>query len=132
MQKARPCPGEIGALSGLVKCLMDCQALHLFRPAELSLPAGHFASGRENPLTGSPHRSSSKGLLQTRTPLFKISYAPSSFQAVGLGARFIKLGGLSRGERMTKYNRLLAIEEELIQSGAWGMCSSSALFSQEL
>ncbi|XP_052038560.1 enolase 4 isoform X2 [Apodemus sylvaticus] len=39
--------------------------------------------------------------------------------AVGLGARFIKLGGLSRGERMTKYNRLLAIEEELIQSGAW-------------
>lgn len=40
--------------------------------------------------------------------------------AVGLGARFIKLGGLSRGERMTKYNRLLAIEEELIQSGAWG------------
>ncbi|XP_076782031.1 enolase 4 isoform X1 [Arvicanthis niloticus] len=40
--------------------------------------------------------------------------------AVGLGARFIKLGGLSRGERMTKYNRLLAIEEELVQSGAWG------------
>ncbi|GAB1302574.1 Enolase 4 [Apodemus speciosus] len=39
--------------------------------------------------------------------------------AVGLGARFIKLGGLSRGERMTKYNRLLAIEEELIHSGAW-------------
>ncbi|KFW08875.1 Enolase-like ENO4, partial [Fulmarus glacialis] len=33
--------------------------------------------------------------------------------AVGLGARFIKLGGLSRGERVTKYNRLLAIEEEL-------------------
>ncbi|KAL6087383.1 hypothetical protein STEG23_027599, partial [Scotinomys teguina] len=40
--------------------------------------------------------------------------------AVGLGARFIKLGGLSRGERVTKYNRLLAIEEELIQSGTWG------------
>ncbi|XP_021007317.1 enolase 4 isoform X3 [Mus caroli] len=40
--------------------------------------------------------------------------------AVGLGARFIKLGGLSRGERMTKYNRLLAIEEELIQRGVWG------------
>ncbi|XP_021075820.1 enolase 4 isoform X2 [Mus pahari] len=39
--------------------------------------------------------------------------------AVGLGARFIKLGGLSRGERMTKYNRLLAIEEELIQRGIW-------------
>ncbi|XP_050005093.1 enolase 4 isoform X2 [Alexandromys fortis] len=40
--------------------------------------------------------------------------------AVGLGARFIKLGGLSRGERVTKYNRLLAIEEELIQSGTRG------------
>ncbi|XP_035298945.1 enolase 4 isoform X3 [Cricetulus griseus] len=39
--------------------------------------------------------------------------------AVGLGARFIKLGGLSRGERVTKYNRLLTIEEELIQSGTW-------------
>ncbi|KGL74949.1 Enolase-like ENO4, partial [Tinamus guttatus] len=33
--------------------------------------------------------------------------------AVGLGAKFIKLGGLCRGERVTKYNRLLAIEEEL-------------------
>ncbi|NXJ01313.1 ENO4 Enolase, partial [Psophia crepitans] len=36
--------------------------------------------------------------------------------AVGLGARFIKLGGLSRGERATKYNRLLAIEEELAKN----------------
>ncbi|NXK05665.1 ENO4 Enolase, partial [Herpetotheres cachinnans] len=37
--------------------------------------------------------------------------------AVGLGAKFIKLGGLSRGERVTKYNRLLAIEEELAKNG---------------
>ncbi|NXF29780.1 ENO4 Enolase, partial [Nyctibius bracteatus] len=37
--------------------------------------------------------------------------------AVGLGARFVKLGGLSRGERVTKYNRLLAIEEELAKNG---------------
>ncbi|KAJ6669018.1 hypothetical protein lerEdw1_007827 [Lerista edwardsae] len=37
--------------------------------------------------------------------------------AVGLGARFIKLGGLSRGERLTKYNRLFAIEEELVKNG---------------
>ncbi|NWR32325.1 ENO4 Enolase, partial [Tachuris rubrigastra] len=36
--------------------------------------------------------------------------------AVGLGARFIKLGGLCRGERATKYNRLLAIEEELAKN----------------
>ncbi|MEJ1270941.1 enolase 4 [Cricetulus griseus] len=45
---------------------------------------------------------------------------PFRKEAVGLGARFIKLGGLSRGERVTKYNRLLTIEEELIQSGTWG------------
>ncbi|XP_025922860.1 enolase 4 [Apteryx rowi] len=36
--------------------------------------------------------------------------------AVGLGAKFIKLGGLCRGERVTKYNRLLAIEEELAKN----------------
>ncbi|NWJ11139.1 ENO4 Enolase, partial [Crypturellus undulatus] len=36
--------------------------------------------------------------------------------AVGLGAKFIKLGGLCRGERVTKYNRLLAIEEELARN----------------
>ncbi|XP_011357613.1 enolase 4 [Pteropus vampyrus] len=40
--------------------------------------------------------------------------------AVGLGVRFIKLGGLSRGERVTKYNRLLTIEEELVQKGTLG------------
>ncbi|XP_075468125.1 enolase 4 [Ascaphus truei] len=40
--------------------------------------------------------------------------------AVGLGARFIKLGGLLRGERTTKYNRLLAIEEGLTQNGTLG------------
>ncbi|NWW78244.1 ENO4 Enolase, partial [Climacteris rufus] len=38
--------------------------------------------------------------------------------AAGLGARFLKLGGLSRGERVAKYNRLLAIEEELAANGA--------------
>ncbi|KAL7990588.1 hypothetical protein Chor_014018 [Crotalus horridus] len=37
--------------------------------------------------------------------------------AVGLGTKFIKLGGLSRGERIVKYNRLLAIEEELNKNG---------------
>ncbi|XP_030060609.1 enolase 4 isoform X2 [Microcaecilia unicolor] len=36
--------------------------------------------------------------------------------AVGLEARFIKLGGLIRGERATKYNRLLVIEEEMRDS----------------
>ncbi|CAN2390611.1 Enolase family member 4, partial [Pristimantis euphronides] len=40
--------------------------------------------------------------------------------AVGLGTRFIKLGGLQRGERAAKYNRLLTIEEELTRSGMLG------------
>ncbi len=33
--------------------------------------------------------------------------------AVGLGADFIKAGSVARGERVVKYNRLLAIEQEL-------------------
>ncbi|KAM9808711.1 enolase 4 [Syngnathus typhle] len=37
--------------------------------------------------------------------------------AVGLGLDYVKLGGLTSGERMTKYNRLLSIEEELSQQG---------------
>ncbi|KAM4032775.1 enolase 4 isoform 1-T1 [Anomaloglossus baeobatrachus] len=40
--------------------------------------------------------------------------------AVGLGVRFMKLGGLLRGERTAKYNRLLAIEEDLTHSGTLG------------
>ncbi|XP_005747492.1 enolase 4 isoform X1 [Pundamilia nyererei] len=37
--------------------------------------------------------------------------------AVGLGLHYVKLGGLSGAERMTKYNRLISIEEELAQQG---------------
>ncbi|XP_047459437.1 enolase 4 isoform X2 [Mugil cephalus] len=37
--------------------------------------------------------------------------------AVGLGLDYVKLGGLSGSERMTKYNRLISIEEELVQQG---------------
>ncbi len=33
--------------------------------------------------------------------------------AVAVGAQYLKAGSLSRGERLAKYNRLLAIEEEL-------------------
>ena len=33
--------------------------------------------------------------------------------AVGLGADFIKTGAPARGERVAKYNRLLAIEKEI-------------------
>jgi enolase len=36
--------------------------------------------------------------------------------AVGAGARYIKSGSLSRGERIVKYNRLLAIARELGQA----------------
>lgn len=35
--------------------------------------------------------------------------------AVGAGAEYIKTGSLSRGERLAKYNRLLAIDRELNQ-----------------
>uniref|UniRef100_A0A2K5Q6X1 Enolase 4 n=1 Tax=Cebus imitator TaxID=2715852 RepID=A0A2K5Q6X1_CEBIM len=48
--------------------------------------------------------------------------------AVGLGVRFIKLGGLSRGERVTKYNRLLTIEEELVQNGTLGFNEEHTFF----
>ncbi|XP_055209251.1 enolase 4 isoform X3 [Gorilla gorilla gorilla] len=48
--------------------------------------------------------------------------------AVGLGVRFIKLGGLSRGERVTKYNRLLTIEEELVQNGTLGFKEEHTFF----
>nr|XP_011715260.1 enolase 4 isoform X2 [Macaca nemestrina] len=48
--------------------------------------------------------------------------------AVGLGVRFIKLGGLSRGERVTKYNRLLTIEEELVQNGTLGFNEERTFF----
>ncbi|XP_051937043.1 enolase 4 [Hippocampus zosterae] len=37
--------------------------------------------------------------------------------AVGLGLDYVKLGGLTSAETMTKYNRLLSIEEELSQQG---------------
>uniref|UniRef100_A0A668AMN4 Enolase 4 n=1 Tax=Myripristis murdjan TaxID=586833 RepID=A0A668AMN4_9TELE len=40
---------------------------------------------------------------------------------VGLGLSYVKLGGLSGGERLTKYNRLISIEEELAQQGILGM-----------
>ncbi|XP_044130356.1 enolase 4 [Bufo gargarizans] len=40
--------------------------------------------------------------------------------AVGLGVKFIKVGGLLRGERTAKYNRLLAIEEDLTCGGMLG------------
>ncbi|XP_042094575.1 enolase 4 isoform X4 [Ovis aries] len=48
--------------------------------------------------------------------------------AVGLGVRFIKLGGLSRGERVTKYNRLFTIEEELGQNGTLGFNEEHTFF----
>ncbi|XP_024862873.1 enolase 4 [Kryptolebias marmoratus] len=43
--------------------------------------------------------------------------ASFSDMAVGLGLQYVKLGGLSGAERMTKYNRLISIEEELAQQG---------------
>ncbi|KAM9612506.1 LOW QUALITY PROTEIN: enolase 4 [Morphnus guianensis] len=63
---------------------------------------GHLDGQRHITMLGSPDGESSDDSLVDL--------------AVGLGARFIKLGGLSRGERVTKYNRLLAIEEELAKN----------------
>uniref|UniRef100_A0A3P9Q0I8 Enolase 4 n=1 Tax=Poecilia reticulata TaxID=8081 RepID=A0A3P9Q0I8_POERE len=40
--------------------------------------------------------------------------------AVGLGLDYVKLGGLGGAETMAKYNRLIAIEEELAQQGLLG------------
>ncbi|XP_034754983.1 enolase 4 isoform X2 [Etheostoma cragini] len=37
--------------------------------------------------------------------------------AVGLGLDYVKLGGLRSAETMTKFNRLISIEEELAQQG---------------
>lgn len=51
--------------------------------------------------------------------------------AVGLGVRFIKLGGLSRGERVSKYNRLLTIEEELVQNGRLGFNEEHIFYLNE-
>lgn len=39
---------------------------------------------------------------------------------MGLGLDYIKLGGLHGAERMTKYNRLISLEEELAQRGILG------------
>lgn len=41
-------------------------------------------------------------------------------KAVGLGLDYVKLGGLSSAERITKYKRLSSIEEELAQQGILG------------
>ncbi|KAF7463941.1 Hypothetical predicted protein [Marmota monax] len=53
---------------------------------------------------------------------------PFRKEAVGLGVRFIKLGGLSRGEWVTKYNRLLTIEEELVHEGTLGFKEEHTFF----
>uniref|UniRef100_A0A3Q0T561 phosphopyruvate hydratase n=1 Tax=Amphilophus citrinellus TaxID=61819 RepID=A0A3Q0T561_AMPCI len=47
--------------------------------------------------------------------------------AVGLGLDYVKLGGLSGAERMTKYNRLISIEEELAQQGILGSIVKQSL-----
>ncbi|TKS85150.1 Enolase 4 [Collichthys lucidus] len=50
-------------------------------------------------------------------PFYKYIAALKNKEAVGLGLDYVKLGGLSGAERMTKYNRLISIEEELVQQG---------------
>ncbi|XP_054885812.1 enolase 4 isoform X2 [Poeciliopsis prolifica] len=50
--------------------------------------------------------------------------------AVGLGLDYVKLGGLSGGETIAKYNRLISIEEELAQQGLL-VCKEPPLFSEK-
>uniref|UniRef100_A0A8C5BIQ6 Enolase 4 n=1 Tax=Gadus morhua TaxID=8049 RepID=A0A8C5BIQ6_GADMO len=45
---------------------------------------------------------------------------PGMCLAVGLGVAYVRLGGLQGGHRLAKYNRLIAIEEELAQQGTLG------------
>ncbi|XP_028846018.1 enolase 4 [Denticeps clupeoides] len=40
--------------------------------------------------------------------------------AVGLGVRFVKVGGVMGGERLAKWNRLVCVEEESAQQGIQG------------
>uniref|UniRef100_A0A8D0A1W1 Enolase 4 n=1 Tax=Sander lucioperca TaxID=283035 RepID=A0A8D0A1W1_SANLU len=47
--------------------------------------------------------------------------------AVGLGLDYIKLGGLRSADTMTKFNRLISIEEELAQQGILGTFLYSSL-----
>ncbi|KAI4812373.1 hypothetical protein KUCAC02_023771 [Chaenocephalus aceratus] len=55
--------------------------------------------------------------LVSKYPAVVALIDPLRREAVGLGLDFVKLGGLSGAERMTKYNRLISIEEELSQQG---------------
>uniref|UniRef100_A0A672S4Y0 Enolase 4 n=1 Tax=Sinocyclocheilus grahami TaxID=75366 RepID=A0A672S4Y0_SINGR len=50
-------------------------------------------------------------------------------KAVGSGVSFLKLGGLRGRERMDKYNRLMAIEEELEHEGILGTVLSFHTFN---
>uniref|UniRef100_A0A672YRQ9 phosphopyruvate hydratase n=1 Tax=Sphaeramia orbicularis TaxID=375764 RepID=A0A672YRQ9_9TELE len=59
--------------------------------------------------------------ITSQKPVLDVQYGcPLSVQAVGLGLDYIKLGGLSGSERMSQYNRLMTIEEELDQLGTLG------------
>uniref|UniRef100_A0A672HY76 Enolase 4 n=1 Tax=Salarias fasciatus TaxID=181472 RepID=A0A672HY76_SALFA len=61
-------------------------------------------------------------LIQITTEHFGVSAASggglgSVLPVVGLGLDYVSLGGLSGAERICKYNRLMAIEEELAEQG---------------
>lgn len=58
-------------------------------------------------------------MISKSLPGNQVSVSPLP-QAVGLGLDYVKLGGLSGAERMTKYNRLISIEEELAEQGILG------------
>ncbi|XP_010002284.1 PREDICTED: LOW QUALITY PROTEIN: enolase-like protein ENO4 [Chaetura pelagica] len=88
---------NIPTCSGLV-----LKYINQTRVSDLIELTGHLDDQRQITILGSPDGESSDDSLVDL--------------AVGLGARFVKLGGLLRGERVTKYNRLRAIEEELAKN----------------
>ena len=49
--------------------------------------------------------------------------------AVGFGCSQIKTGALSRGERVTKYNQLLRIEQKLGNKASYGGKDLSQIYS---
>ncbi|KAL3972565.1 MAD, mothers against decapentaplegic interacting protein [Sarotherodon galilaeus] len=63
------------------------------------------------------HMTSEQQVKVTNDLLMASDSGLISVLAVGLGLHYVKLGGLSGAERMTKYNRLISIEEELAQQG---------------
>uniref|UniRef100_A0A3P9Q0A6 phosphopyruvate hydratase n=1 Tax=Poecilia reticulata TaxID=8081 RepID=A0A3P9Q0A6_POERE len=100
-------------------CSFNCLLLSFLY---FSLPGVHgyvFRHANETTVSDIIHKTD--GRMENLCTSLKRSLLP---QAVGLGLDYVKLGGLGGAETMAKYNRLIAIEEELAQQGLLGRCFS--------